>query len=172
MRIRLLLLPFLLTTPFLATVVVDLSAQAFLSADAACDLVYALDGSGLHAIATADPEEPGRFVAALYIPGSQLLVVSALHPSVDAVAYRISRREYREVYLDLQGSPTPEDKFLYRMRALTASSAHSPTAAMLTFFTRTACARHCSTEISRRNISRQRSTRPGLLPRTLGTLVC
>ena len=111
MRIRLLLLPFLLTTPFLATVGVDLSAQAFLSADAAGDLVYALDGSGFHAIATADPEEPGRFVAALYIPGSQLLVVSALHPSVDAVAYRISRREYREVYLDLQGSPTPEDKF-------------------------------------------------------------
>ena len=97
MRIRLLLLPFLLTTAFLATVGGFL-AQAFLSADAAGDFVYALDGSGFHAIATADPEEPGRFVAALYIPGSQLLVVSALHPSVDAVAYRISRREYREVY--------------------------------------------------------------------------
>jgi hypothetical protein len=30
---------------------------------------------------------------------------------VAAVAYRISRHEYREVYLDLQGSPTREDKF-------------------------------------------------------------
>ena len=113
MRIRLLVPPFLLTIAFLVAVGVDSSARAFQSADAVRDLVYVLDGSGLDAISTADPEEPGRFIAALYIPiaGSQLLVVSARHPSVDAVAYRISMHEYREVYLDLQGSPTPDDKF-------------------------------------------------------------
>jgi hypothetical protein len=111
MRISSLSPPSLLTTVLLLTVGVDLPAQAFLSADAARDLVHALDRSGLTAIATAHPEEPGRFVAALYIPGSQLLVVSARHPSVDGVAYRISMHQYRDVYLDLQGSPTPQDKF-------------------------------------------------------------
>jgi hypothetical protein len=111
MRISSLSSLFLLTTVLLVNVRADVPAQAFLSADAARDLVYALDRSGLNAVATADPEEPGRFVAALYIPGSQLLVVSAHHPSVDGVAHRIATHQHREVYLDLQGSPTPQDKF-------------------------------------------------------------
>jgi len=110
MRISSLWIPLLLATVLSVTVGVGLPAQTFLSADAARDLVYALDGSGLNAIAAADPGEPGRFVAALYIPRSQLLVVSARHPSVEGVAYRISMHQYREVYLDLQGSPTPEGK--------------------------------------------------------------
>jgi hypothetical protein len=86
-------------------------AADFASADAARQLTRALDAAGVTAIAAADPAEPGRFVAALYIPGSQLLVVSARHPSVDGVAHRIATRQYREVYLDLQGSPTLQGKF-------------------------------------------------------------
>ena len=31
----------------------------------------------LEAVAARDPEQPGRYVAAFYMPGSQLLVVSA-----------------------------------------------------------------------------------------------
>lgn len=88
-----------------------LHAETFASAAAAREFVLALEQLGLEAIATADPAEPGTFVAALYIPGSQLLVVSAHHPSVEGVAYRIAMRQYREVYLDLQGTPTPQDKF-------------------------------------------------------------
>ena len=111
MRISSLLLPSLLTAVLVATIGVDLPARSFLSADAARDLVWALDRSGLNAIATADPEELGRFVAALYIPGGQLLVVSAHHPSVDGITHRLAMRQYREVYLDLQGTPTPQNKF-------------------------------------------------------------
>jgi hypothetical protein len=83
----------------------------FASADAVRDLVHVLDQFRHDAIAVADPAEPGFFVAALYIPGSQLLVVSAHHPSAEAVADRITMRRFREVYLDLQGTPTPRDKF-------------------------------------------------------------
>jgi hypothetical protein len=111
MRFSLVSSPALLTTVLLLTVGVDLPAQAFLSANAARDLVWDLDRSGLNAIATADPEEPGRFVAALYFPGGQLLVVSAHHPSVDGITHRLAMRQYREVYLDLQGTPTPQNKF-------------------------------------------------------------
>jgi hypothetical protein len=88
-----------------------LHAQPFASAATAGDLVYLLDQFHLDAIATPDPMEPGTFVGALYIPGSQLLVVSARHPSVDGVIERIAMRQYREVYLDLQGTPTPDNKF-------------------------------------------------------------
>lgn len=111
MRISSLSPPSLLTTVLVATIGVDLPARSFLSADAAGNLVWALDQSGLNAIAVADPEEPGRFVAALYIPGGQLLVVSAHHPSVDGITHRLAMRQYREVYLDLQGTPTPQNKF-------------------------------------------------------------
>jgi hypothetical protein len=88
-----------------------LHAQAFASADAAHELVVVLDELRLDAIATADPAEPGAFVAALYIPGSQLLVVHARHPSVEGVLQRLTMHQYREVYLDLQGTPTRDDKF-------------------------------------------------------------
>jgi len=88
-----------------------LHAGSFASADAARELVLALEQLRLDAIAAADPVEPGVFVAALYIPGSQLLVVSAHHPSLEGVAHRIAIRQYREVYLDLQGTPSPQNKF-------------------------------------------------------------
>jgi len=86
-------------------------ARAFASADAAHGLVSLLDRFGLDAIATVDPEQPGTFVAALYIPGSQLLVVHARHPSMDGIRQRLAARQFREVYLDLQGTPTREGKF-------------------------------------------------------------
>jgi hypothetical protein len=111
MRSGSLSLLFLLTTVLVVGFRADVPAQAFQSAAAARALVAALDRSGLDAIAAADPEEPGRFVAALYLPGNQLLVVNAHHPSVDGVAYRIAMDQHRDVYLDLQGTPTPQDKF-------------------------------------------------------------
>ena len=76
----------------------------------ATELAKLLAANGMDAVAAADPEQTGRFVAALYVPGSQLLVVSAKHPSVDALNYRISARAYRDVYLDLQGTPSPSGK--------------------------------------------------------------
>lgn len=86
-------------------------AQSLASSPAARELVKALTTAGLDAIATVDPTEPGTFVAALHVPGAQLLVVSARHPSDAAVAHRIAARQHRDVYLDLQGTPTPQRKF-------------------------------------------------------------
>lgn len=54
-------------------------------------------------IATRDPDEPGRYIAALYVPDSpQLLVVSAPY-SVPAVMDRvIAAGSYMEAYMNLQ----------------------------------------------------------------------
>jgi hypothetical protein len=87
------------------------TAQHFLSPEAAPGLVQALDVAGLESIAVADPAEPGTFVAALHVPGGLMLVVSARHPSVEGLTQRIAARQYRDVYLDLQGTPTPQHKF-------------------------------------------------------------
>ena len=86
-------------------------AQHLLSPEAAPGLVQALDVAGLESIAAADPAEPGTFVAALHLQGGLMLVVSARHPSVDGLTQRIAARQYRDVYLDLQGTPTPQHKF-------------------------------------------------------------
>ena len=85
--------------------------QTLISADAARELVQRLDAIGVTAIATKDPKEPGVFVAALYVPANQLLVVRARHPSVDALTYRTDAKQFRDVYLDLQATPTPRGKF-------------------------------------------------------------
>lgn len=86
-------------------------AQSFASAPLAKAFADRLENASLDAFAAADPDERGRFVAALYIRGGSLLVVSARQPSVDAVERRIHDGAFRDVYLDLQGTPTPEGKF-------------------------------------------------------------
>jgi hypothetical protein len=80
------------------------------SAPIAAALVSELQARHVDAIAAADPSQPGRYVAALLVPG-QLLVVSAMSPSGGALAQRIASGAYRDVYLDLQGTPTPTGKF-------------------------------------------------------------
>src|SRR5512145_2019496 len=57
------------------------AAQPGTSASAAKvkELIALMQSKKLEAIAARDPEASGRFVAALHIPGVQLLVVSAVY---------------------------------------------------------------------------------------------
>ena len=102
--------------PLLAVFVTVLSAFTIAasperpSVTATRHLIAALNEAGLESIASIDPTEPGAFVAALHIKGGQLLVVRARHPSVDAVSARLAARQFRDVYMDLQATPTPQGK--------------------------------------------------------------
>ena len=87
------------------------SETASVSSDPAHTLVMLMMSGSMEAFAAADPQQPGRFVAALLVPGGQLLVVSTPHPSTAALEQRIAMHAYRDVYLDLQGTPTPKGKF-------------------------------------------------------------
>ncbi|CAN5844714.1 hypothetical protein BH24ACI5_BH24ACI5_11360 [soil metagenome] len=73
-------------------------------------LVQLLDASKIDSIAAADPS--GGFVAALYIPGTQLLVVSGRFQTPDFGNYRLERKEYRELYMDLMGSALPGSRMV------------------------------------------------------------
>ena len=57
---------------------------------------------------------PDRFVAALFFPDAQLLVVSARYASPPLLNTRLSQRQYRDVYLDLQGSPLPNSSWFFQ----------------------------------------------------------
>jgi hypothetical protein len=70
-----------------------------------------LDTQKLDAVAAREDEQTGRFAAALYYPGVQLLAVSAVHPQPDVAAQRLAERKYRELYLDLQGAATQKGRF-------------------------------------------------------------
>jgi len=87
-----------------------LSFQSSKSATAAKALAQTLESAKLDAIAAADPSDPGTFVAALYISGSQLLVVSAKYSAPVLLTAKLKTKEYRDIYVDLSAAAVPGSK--------------------------------------------------------------
>ena len=59
-----------------------------------------------------------RFAAVLYIPGVQILAVSAQYAAPALLTEKIATRAYRDVYLDLASASVPESKvFIEDMNA-------------------------------------------------------
>lgn len=84
--------------------------QTSKSAAAVKELTQALEAAKLDAIAAADPADPTAFVAALYISGSQLLVVSAKYSAPALLVAKIKSKEYRDVYIDLSAAAVAGSK--------------------------------------------------------------
>ena len=80
------------------------ASQESKSAAVAKELVLALDAAKATDIAAPDPGTPGGFIAALYIPGTQLLVVSAKYSAPPLMVDRITARDFMGVYVDLQSA--------------------------------------------------------------------
>ncbi len=86
-----------------------LIAQAPKSAALAQELVGLLDARKLDSIATQDAADPGRFVAALYFPGT-LLIVSGSYSVPQLLTSKLEMMAYREVYIELNGASAPESR--------------------------------------------------------------
>lgn len=80
------------------------AAEDSKSRAAAKRLGEALDRLKLDSIAAPDPEAPDTFVAALYFPGTTLLMVSAQYSVPSLLATKLASREYRDVYIDLSSA--------------------------------------------------------------------
>jgi hypothetical protein len=63
------------------------------------------------AIAAADPAELSRFLAALHIPGVQLLVISARYSAPQLLRERLAKHEHREIYVDLNAAGQRDGRF-------------------------------------------------------------
>ena len=72
------------------------------SAGAVARLKSSMDSLKLEAIAVRDPEGTGRYIAALYMPGSQLLVVSAPYSVPALLDKKIAAGDFMDAYIDLQ----------------------------------------------------------------------
>jgi hypothetical protein len=85
-------------------------AQESKSATLARQLTAALDGGKLDCIAAKDPSSPDVFMAALYFSGAQLLVISGKYSVPQLLVDRLGKKEYRDVYMDLNGAAAPDTK--------------------------------------------------------------
>jgi hypothetical protein len=80
------------------------------SSAAAKELGETLDKLKLDSIAAADPSDPSTFVAALYFPGAQLLVVSAKYSAPVLLTAKLAKKDYRDIYIDLSSASIPASK--------------------------------------------------------------
>src|SRR5438045_9704892 len=85
-------------------------AQEPKSAALAKQLAAALDSGKLDSIAAKDPSAPDVFIGALYFPGVQLLVVCAKYTVPTLLVDKLAKKDYKEVYIDLNSASVPETK--------------------------------------------------------------
>jgi hypothetical protein len=76
------------------------------------ELASAMEAAKLDAVAAKDPASKDTYFAALYFPGSQLLAVSARYEVPQLLDERIDKREFREVYTDLNSACMQGTKYL------------------------------------------------------------
>ena len=84
-------------------------AQDSKSTAGAKELVQLMSTKKLDAIAARDPNAADSFIAALAFPG-QLIVVSAKYASPPLLNERLARREYRDVYIELNSASVLESR--------------------------------------------------------------
>jgi hypothetical protein len=85
-------------------------AQDGKSAAAVRELTQIMSTKKLDAIAAKDPSGPDAFVAALHFPG-QLLLMSARYSAPVLLNERLIRREYRDVYIELNAASPVDSRF-------------------------------------------------------------
>ena len=95
---------------FAMTLSATASAQESKSTSLAKQLAAALDAAKLDSVATQDPSASDTFIGALYFPGLELLVVSAKYTVPALLIEKLSKKEYRDVYIDLNSASVPESK--------------------------------------------------------------
>jgi hypothetical protein len=82
------------------------------STELAKELTQLLEAKKLESIAAKDPAAPDLFVGALYYPGSQLMVVSARYLVPPLLVEKIAKKEFVEVYTDLNSAGIAGSKTL------------------------------------------------------------
>jgi hypothetical protein len=86
------------------------AAQVSKSAAIAKELVQVMDVKKLDSIAAKTPTGDGHFAAALYFPNVQLLVVSGHYSAPQLMEPRLAGKQYRDTYMELSGTVTPDTK--------------------------------------------------------------
>jgi hypothetical protein len=70
----------------------------------AAALAKQLAAAKLTYIATKDPTDPGRFVAAMHLPGAQLMLVSARYGAPALLNEKVLLGKFQDAYIDLNSA--------------------------------------------------------------------
>jgi len=100
-----------LVAVFVLALATPAAAQEAKSAALAKQLAAKLEAAKLDSVAAKDPTTPGVYIGALYIPGFQLLTISAKYAAPVLLDTRLTNKEYRDVYLDLNSASERDTKF-------------------------------------------------------------
>lgn len=98
-------------------------AQGTTTEDLARQLTALLDKAKLDSIAARLQGTQDEFVAALYFPGSQLLVVSAKYAAPPLLNEKVLLKRYRDAYLDLSAATDPATRVI--VEDLAANGLHA-----------------------------------------------
>jgi hypothetical protein len=99
----------ILSSLFTTVFTVGAAAQEPVSAGPAKELSDLLASKKLESIAARMPDDREQFVGALAFPG-QLMVVWAKTTAPSVVNEKLMRKDYREVYIDLNSASVPESR--------------------------------------------------------------
>ena len=92
----------------------------------AAEIVRLMTARQLSTIAAADPREDGWFVAAMHIPGSQLLVIRAQYPAPSLLRERILSGDFRQSYTDLHSAGALDARLFVIDSGADGLKMHSP----------------------------------------------
>jgi hypothetical protein len=90
------------------------AAQDLKSADLARQLGQLLDARKIDTVAAADGQNPGTFIAAMYFPGTQLLLVSAQYTAPGLLTELLARKDFKGVYVELSSASVQSSKMFVR----------------------------------------------------------
>ena len=74
------------------------------SATLARELAQVLDQTKLDHIAARDPDDPSRFIGAMYFPGLQIITVSGKYAVPVLINEKLLNHNYKDVYIDLSSA--------------------------------------------------------------------
>ena len=82
------------------------------STPGAKEFVSLLEARKLEAFAVRDEANAGQFIAALHVPGVQLMVVSALYKQPSHIEYRLYHKDYMSAYQDLRSGMLADNRII------------------------------------------------------------
>jgi hypothetical protein len=82
------------------------------SSELAKQLAQLLEQKKMDSFAAPDAQNAGVFVAALYYPGTELLVVSAKHFNPPVMADKVDKKQFQDAYAELNSGATAGTKIL------------------------------------------------------------
>jgi hypothetical protein len=89
-----------------------IAGQDAKSSELAKQLAQLLEQKKMDSFAAADVQNEGVFVAALYYPGTELLVVSAKHFNPPAMAEKVDKKQFQDAYAELNAGATAGTRLL------------------------------------------------------------